>query len=89
MEMYYEDQWRWLYSIGAWTVIISLWHDRLIEGISLMDEIPKFALLAVYMGFVIFNVTNKKAHIAFLGLFLLALLIYIATDTQILTMEMN
>ena len=88
MVMYYEDQWRWLFSIGAWTVIISIWHDILIEGYSLVEEIPKFALLAIYIGLVVFNIKNKKVHIAFLGLLLAALLYYIATDPQVLTVNM-
>jgi hypothetical protein len=88
MVMYYEDQWRWLFSIGAWTVIISIWHDILVQEIPLMEEIPKFVLLAIYIGLVVFNVKKKIVHIAFLGLLLIALLIYIATDPQVLTMEM-
>ncbi|MFY0652939.1 MAG: hypothetical protein JXQ96_12930 [Cyclobacteriaceae bacterium] len=89
MVEYYEDQWRWLFSIGAWTVIISIWHNVLIQKIPLIEQIPQFGLLAAYMSYVIFNVKNKVAHIVFLSLILVALLVYIATDTQVLTMEMK
>lgn len=84
MGLYFDDQWRWLYSIGAMTVVVSIWHNILISDIPLADQLQFFGLLAVYLIFIFFNIKSKLAHIVFLSIQILAFVIYIVTDESTL-----
>ena len=84
MDLYFDDQWRWLYSIGALTVLVSLSHNVLISKIPLTEQIQLFVLLIGYLLFVILNIRNKAAHIVFLGLQLAGWIIYIVTEESVL-----
>jgi hypothetical protein len=80
MDVYFEDQWRWLYAIGAMTVLVSIWQNVFISAIPLMDQLQLFALLAVYFLFIVLNIKNKKAHTVFLSLQLIAWIVYIVVE---------
>ena len=84
MDMYFDDQWKWLYSIGAITVIVSIWHNVLISNIPLQEQILLFVLLSVYLGFIFGNVRNKIAHTVFLGLQLIIWIGYIIVNDSML-----
>lgn len=84
MNLYFDDQWRWLYSIGAMTVLVSIWHNILISNLPLSDQLQFFGLLAIYLAFILFNIKGKTAHIVFLSIQILAFVIYIATDKSTL-----
>lgn len=77
---YYDNQWRWLFSIGTLTVAVSLMQNMYIQNLKFIDNLPIIAYLIIYLVFLLFNIKNKVLHIAFVSAQLLAWIIYIIVD---------
>lgn len=86
LNKYYNDQWRWLFSIGALTVVVSIWQNMFIQNLGFVDNLPIIVYLLIYLVFIFLNVTHKWLHIAFGIIQLIGWLIYIAVDDTALVM---
>jgi len=84
MDLYFEDQWSWLYSIGAMTVMVIIWHNILITNTPLAEHFQLLILLLAYLVFLVFNIRNKATHIVFLGLQLAGWIIYLVIEESVL-----
>ncbi|MTI39166.1 hypothetical protein [Fulvivirga lutimaris] len=62
---YYYDQWRYLFTIGITTVIVSITQNIIISDLSLFSQWPQFLYGLTYLAFVTFNIQKPKAHLVF------------------------
>ena len=81
---YYYDQWRHLFFVGAFTVVLSILHNAFISKFNLADQIPQFLYLLTYLLFIILNIRNHWAHLTFQIITFLAIVIYMITNTSML-----
>lgn len=84
MVAYYGENWRWLFSFGAVTIIISIWHNITFSGFSIFDQEPQLAYLTAYIVFIAFNIKGFYPHLVFLILQLGSWGIYFFLDTAVL-----
>lgn len=62
---YYFDQWRYIFTIGFAKVGVSIIQNIVISNATLLSLWPQFLYGAAYAAFVIFNIKQPKAHLAF------------------------
>ena len=74
LEMYFEDQFRGIYLVGFFGVVVSIWHNYIFENLTLPDQLHLIAYMLVYLIFIFGNIKNYWAHLVFTSLQLIALL---------------
>ena len=84
MDAYFKDQWRWLYSLGLITVLISICHNLYLSHSPLIDQFHLAIYALVYFYFIVLNVKNHLAHTIFVILQLLGQLAFIFLEGGVL-----
>lgn len=86
LDEYYFDQWKWLFTIGLLTVVVSIWQNVFIQNLDWTDNVPQAIYLILYLVFILFNIKNKWLHVAFLAAQLIAWIVYIIVDDTTLSL---
>ena len=63
---YFDDNWRWMYSLFVITIIISIVQNITISGYTLAGQIPLFIYMSAYFIFIFGNIKNKFYHNIFI-----------------------
>lgn len=84
MEAYFFENWRIIYSLFAVTIGLSIIANLTFSGYTLMDQIPLFIYLAVYLMYIILNVKDKMIHNVFVTLQLIAWIAFVFLDDTVL-----
>lgn len=84
MDAYFKDQWRWLYSLGFLTVLVSIWHNLYLSHSPLLDQFPLAVYALSYFGFIVLNVKNQTAHKVFVILQLFGQIAFIVFEDGVL-----
>lgn len=88
MYSYFYDNWRWLYSLFASTILISIVQNITISGYTIVEQIPLMIYLIWYIVFIAINVKNPKFHRAFMVVQLFIWIYFFAAEVNgELTME--
>jgi hypothetical protein len=69
LDSYYFDQWPSFFTMFIVIILISVFQDMFFSGIGPLEQLPKFVLIATHLIFLGFQITNRKAHTVFQGLF--------------------
>ena len=80
LEAYFEDQWKWLYSIILATIFISIWQNSYIQGLPVMDSWPQMVFAAIFIVFLTLRKPPKWAHTALQLIFVVAMIAYIISE---------
>lgn len=80
LDAYFKNQWRWLYSIGALTVIVSIWHNIFLSNIPVMQQLHLILYILIYIVIIISNVKNQTVHIIFTTLQLIGQIAFIVVE---------
>ncbi len=84
MVVYFGENWRLLYFLGAITVAISILQNIFISNIPLSETWQFFLFLGAYMVFIIFKIKNYYAHLSFVAILLAVWIIVIVTDEYVI-----
>lgn len=85
LEQYYYDQWQWFFGLHLAIVVTSFLQNVFVSGHPVSGQILLFLLSVVFISFLSFKITSKKAHNAFAIALAIAWIIIILLDTYELT----
>jgi len=66
MQVYFFENWRWLYALFSSTIVISIIQNITISGYALVEQIPLMLYFTWYVVFISLNIKNMKYHNAFM-----------------------
>lgn len=89
LNMYYQDQWKALFTVNIAVILISVFQDMFFSGIGPIDQAPKFVLITAHLVFIGFNIKSVKAHTVFQVLFFIGMIAFILVTDENLNATYN
>ncbi|WP_143520077.1 hypothetical protein [Reichenbachiella sp. 5M10] len=66
MEVYFQENWKWIYSIFVMTILISIAQNIYFSGYTIQEQIPLMIYAGVYLMFIFGDFRNKLLHEVFM-----------------------
>ncbi|UXP34032.1 hypothetical protein N6H18_08760 [Reichenbachiella agarivorans] len=66
MDRYFYENWKWIYSLFAMTIGISILQNVFFSGFTLLDQVPLMIYAGVYLLFIFGDFKNKLFHDVFM-----------------------
>ncbi|MCV9389323.1 hypothetical protein [Reichenbachiella ulvae] len=66
MDVYFYQNYRWIYTLFVITILISIAQNMYFSGYTLIEEIPLFIYAGVYLIFIFADFKNKLYHDVFM-----------------------
>jgi len=84
MEAYFFENWRIIYSLFATTITLSIIANIVYSGYTLVEQVPLFIYLGIYLLYIIMNIKDKMLHNIFVTLQLAAWIGFVFLDSTVL-----
>lgn len=80
LDVYYYDQWKWLFSLFLGIVIASFLQNVIVSKLPILEQIPQFLLALAFVIFLTLDISNKTVHNIFLILQAIAWILWTVFD---------
>ena len=77
MVAYFEDNWKWLYSLFILSIFTSIIHNIFISSFTWQEQLPLMIYMSLFLVFIIGNVKNRMAHNVFMTVQLIFWLVFV------------
>lgn len=84
LDAYYYDQWQGLWTVEMLTIVVSIFHNLFIDDYDLTSQIGLFVYEAIFMIFLFFKISNRKAHTVFQILSLILVMVIVFGQDDVL-----
>ncbi|RJE73111.1 MULTISPECIES: hypothetical protein [Reichenbachiella] len=66
MDVYFYDNWKWLYTLFTMTIIVSILQNIFFSGFTIIEQVPLMLYAGVYLLFIFGDFKNKLYHDIFM-----------------------